>query len=193
MAIVAFNGGASPQAGSIAYSEHVAPTLKSASSGLRTPCVCEPSIARTLTARGDSSPCADRGQNVVVHPRIAGTLCASAAGLSRPGGMGSEPDLTVAVDCRNLSESPLSGTLQAKDGGGYSLNYQNPVRDGFIVRRLTSVECERLMGYPDGYTAFGHDGAAISDSRRYQMLGNSIAVPCLAYILQGIADEMRAQ
>ena len=245
IAVVAFNGGASPQAGSIAYSDKVSPTLKSASSGLRTPCVCEPRIARTLTARGDSSPCADRGQNVVcvpaaqtnaktcgnlcraftdaaygfdlqqitskanrsslkevqpslcaagsphvVHPQITGTLCASAAGLSRSGGMASEPDLCVAVDCRNFKGfSGLSGTLQAKNSSGYSLNYQNPVHDGYVVRRLTPTECEALMGFPRNWTAYGHDGVEISDSRRYSMLGNSIATPCAVYILQGILDQ----
>jgi DNA (cytosine-5)-methyltransferase 1 len=84
----------------------------------------------------------------------------------------------------------LSGTLQAKSTGSYSLNYQNPVRNGFIVRRLTPMECERLQGYPDGWTAFGHDGKPLSDTARYQALGNSVAIPCVAYVLSGIADEL---
>jgi DNA (cytosine-5)-methyltransferase 1 len=95
----------------------------------------------------------------------------------------------ASVDCRNLSETEeLSGTLQAKTMG-YSLNYQNPVRSGYIVRRLLPIECERLQGYPDGWTEFGHDGKEISDTRRYQMLGNSVAVPCVAYIMLGIAEH----
>jgi len=52
------------------------------------------------------------------------------------------------------------------------------------------VECERLQGYPDVWTQFGHDGKEISDTRRYQMLGNSIAVPCVAYIMLGIIEHM---
>ena len=97
-----------------------------------------------------------------------------------------------AVDCRNLRETvELSGTLQAKTkSGGYSLNYQNPVRIGFRVRRLTPLEAERLMGFPDFWTECGHDGKPISDTKRYSMLGNSIAVPCVAYIMQGIRDVM---
>ena len=95
-----------------------------------------------------------------------------------------------AVDCRNYKEvGDLSGTLQAKDKPGYSLNYQNPVRTGYIVRRLTPTECERLQGYPDGWTAFDELGKPISDTKRYQMLGNSVAVPCVAYILQGMARQ----
>ena len=95
----------------------------------------------------------------------------------------------AAVDCRNLCETEeLSGTLQAKTQG-YSLNYQNPVRSGYIVRRLLPSECEKLQGYPVGWTQFGHDGKEISDTRRYQMLGNSIAVPCVAYIMLGIMEQ----
>ena len=95
-----------------------------------------------------------------------------------------------AVDCRNYKEiGDHSGTLQAKDKPGYSLNFQNPVRTGYIVRRLTPTECERLQGYPDGWTEFDENGKPISDSRRYQMLGNSVAVPCVAYILQGMAQQ----
>jgi DNA (cytosine-5)-methyltransferase 1 len=101
-----------------------------------------------------------------------------------------EPDIS-AVDCRNYREiGDMSGTLQAKNKPGYSLSY--PVRAGYIVRRLTPTECERLQGFPDGWTRFGHDGAEISDTRRYQMLGNSVAVPCVAHILEGIAARIAA-
>ncbi len=95
-------------------------------------------------------------QPLLVHPQIAGTLCASGAGLSRPAGMGSETDFCIT-------------------------RYSD-----LIVRRLTPLECERLQGFGDFWTEYGHDGRAISDTSRYQMLGNSIAVPCVAYIMQGI-------
>lgn len=94
-------------------------------------------------------------QPLLVHPQIAGTLCASGAGLSRPAGMGSETDFCIT-------------------------RYAD-----LIVRRLTPLECERLQGFPDFWTEQG-GGRGISDTSRYQMLGNSIAVPCVAYIMQGI-------
>ncbi len=94
-------------------------------------------------------------QPLLVHPQIAGTLCASGAGLSRPAGMGSETDFCIT-------------------------SYAD-----LIVRRLTPLECERLQGFPDFWTEQG-GGRSISDTSRYQMLGNSIAVPCVAYIMQGI-------
>lgn len=95
-------------------------------------------------------------QPLLVHPQIAGTLCASGAGLSRPAGMGSETDFCIT-------------------------RYAD-----LIVRRLTPLECERLQGFGDFWTEYGHDGRAVSDTSRYQMLGNSVAVPCVAYIMQGI-------
>jgi len=51
------------------------------------------------------------------------------------------------------------------------------------VRFLTPLECERLMGFPDDWTALSHT----SDHARYTVLGNSVALPCVAFVLQGIA------
>jgi len=51
------------------------------------------------------------------------------------------------------------------------------------VRRLTPLECERLMGLPDGWT----DLPGASDSARYKALGNSVAIPCVEHVLRGIA------
>jgi len=97
----------------------------------------------------------------------------------------------AAVDCRNFHEiGDMSGTLMAKGTGGYSLNFTNPVRTGYTIRRLTPTECERLMAFPDGYTAVGHDGKVMSDSARYAMLGNSIVVHVLAYIMQNVAAAL---
>lgn len=100
--------------------------------------------------------------------------------------------LVATVDCRNLYENPeLSATLQAKENGGQSLNYINPVRTGGIVRRLTPLECERLQGYPDGWTDIGpwvdskgKTHKESSDSARYKALGNSIALPPWTWVLK---------
>lgn len=51
-----------------------------------------------------------------------------------------------------------------------------------LIRRLTPLECERLQGFPDGWTAL--PGA--SDSARYKALGNSVAIPCVEYIMRRI-------
>lgn len=66
----------------------------------------------------------------------------------------------------------------------------------WIVRRLTPTECERLQGYPDGWTDLGDwvdsKGKAhkAADTPRYKALGNSIALPQWYYVLGGIADRL---
>jgi DNA (cytosine-5)-methyltransferase 1 len=53
----------------------------------------------------------------------------------------------------------------------------------YVVRRLTSVECERLQGFPDGWTDVpDFDGKPMSDAQRYKQLGNSMAVPVMRWI-----------
>lgn len=162
------------------------------------------------------------------------------------------PAVAYSADCRNMRlNEEISGTLQAKGNGGYSLNYQNPVvyqnpkrgeyvesevgstllahlaveprdivvydalgnGDGqivptligdhesrvtyytalavfleklrrYIVRRLTPLECCRLQGFPDWW----EDGVNGSDSARYKMWGNGMALPCVLYVMEGIAD-----
>jgi len=54
------------------------------------------------------------------------------------------------------------------------------------VRRLTPLECERLQGFPDNWTEYGHDGKRISDNQRYKALGNSVAIPCVVFVLSAI-------
>ena len=51
-----------------------------------------------------------------------------------------------------------------------------------LIRRLTPLECERLQGFPDGWTNI----PSASDSARYKALGNSVAIPCVEFILRGI-------
>lgn len=99
----------------------------------------------------------------------------------------------------------INGTLQAKESGGQSLNLQNTVRTGMIVRRLTPMECERLQGYPDGWTDIGEwydsqtgEGYWVdslgkrhktADSPRYKALGNSIALPFWDFLAKRISAQ----
>lgn len=52
-----------------------------------------------------------------------------------------------------------------------------------LLRRLVPLECERLQGYPDGWT----DVPGASDSARYKALGNSVAIPCVEYLMARVA------
>jgi DNA (cytosine-5)-methyltransferase 1 len=97
------------------------------------------------------------------------------------------PHVAFGVDCRNLYENDeSSATIQAKPNGGQSLNYINPVRQGYAVRRLTPTECLRLQGYPDWWL----DVEGMSDSAKYRAIGNSVAIPCVEYVLGGIVEAL---
>lgn len=85
------------------------------------------------------------------------------------------------------------GTIQARSYKGP--NHEN-ARDGQLVidnthttemqvRRLTPIECERLMGWPDNHTATGVNGP-VSDTNRYKMCGNGVASPVAQWIGEAI-------
>ena len=92
----------------------------------------------------------------------------------------------------HYKESDKCSTLKAKAGnignGSECLIAEKAIR--WIVRRLTPVECERLQGYPDGYTDIGDwtDSKGkkhkYADSPRYKALGNSIALPQWFWLVQ---------
>ncbi len=85
------------------------------------------------------------------------------------------PTLTAAND---PSRSPQSSEVTQQV---YSV-YQSSMS----VRRLTPTECERLQGFPDNYTDIKSKGKPTPDGPRYKALGNSMAVPVMAWIGQRI-------
>lgn len=95
--------------------------------------------------------------------------------------------VAYAIDCRNSRLSQISMTLQAKNQGGYSLNYQNPIIIKNYVRRLTPLECERLQGLPDNWTKGG------SDTARYRAIGNGMAQPCADYVMSKVVEDIKEE
>lgn len=95
--------------------------------------------------------------------------------------------VAYAIDCRNSRLSQISMTLQAKNQGGYSLNYQNPIIVKDYVRRLTPLECERLQGLPDNWTKGG------SDTARYRAIGNGMAQPCADYVMSKVIEDIKEE
>lgn len=88
-------------------------------------------------------------------------------------------DAAPLVAFHNRQDPDVSGDvthpLGAKDNGlGLGPQMQ--------VRRLTPRECERLQGFPDDYTLIPHRGKPAADGPRYKALGNSMAVPVMAWI-----------
>ena len=61
---------------------------------------------------------------------------------------------------------------------------------GGCVRFPSELECERLMGLPDGWTKYGAEGEEIGSGQRYRALGNAIALPCADYIMAGIKEVL---
>ena len=60
------------------------------------------------------------------------------------------------------------------------------VRIRSTVRRLTPSECERLQGFPDDHTVVQYRNKPACDGPRYKALGNSMAVPCVQFILENL-------
>lgn len=120
-------------------------------------------LAGALCARADSSPCADRGQNIV-----------------------------CMQDGNFTNGEDVIGPLCARDHKGVGNEYVNEgkvVTNGYVVRRLMPIECERLQGFPDNYTNIEYKGAPAKDGPRYKALGNSMAVPVMRWIGERIAKS----
>jgi len=86
----------------------------------------------------------------------------------------------VAFDAYNQKQSDTAASLRCGAGGVFD----NTVMQHMAVRRLTPRECERLQGFPDDYTLLGEQ---TPDGPRYKALGNSMAVPVMAWIGKRIA------
>ena len=85
------------------------------------------------------------------------------------------------------------GTLVRSDHKGISNQYVNDdkcIVGGInLIRRLMPLECERLQGFPDGWTNI----PSASDSARYKALGNSVAIPCVEFVMKGIATVLKIE
>ena len=86
--------------------------------------------------------------------------------------------ITIFSHTQGLDAQPsddVSPTLRAAGAG-------MAAQTGSTVRRLTPVECERLQGFPDDWTA------GQSDSSRYKQMGNAVAVPVVEWVIGNICD-----
>jgi DNA-cytosine methyltransferase len=92
------------------------------------------------------------------------------------------PTLTAA---NNPSRSPQSSEITQQ------IEAIHNAQPELAVRRLTPLECERLMGWPDDHTLHRADGKQNSDSTRYRMCGNGIVAPVSRWIAKHIANTLR--
>ncbi len=155
-------------------------------------------------------------------PHIQGNRIYSDKGKSvalsaQSGGLGSNTGLYAIEEARGVAipEATKQGYAIAEEGDSVDLSYPNSktrrgrvskkapsqmtssqsvgVLEGYTIRKLTPIECERLMTLPDQYTALGDfgDGEAkpVSNTQRYKTLGNGFVVEVVAHILSFMEES----
>ena len=239
--VAGFSAGAGASAGSIAYSEQIAPTLKGSASGNCMPSIlclndqggsvmdCTEDKTGTLRAQQHghqplvfenhgidsrytgphpivptlSARAGTGGNNLPLALQPEPTMCICGNAIDRQprnggNGIGIQNDVAYTLTSADrhaifrrqrvdkFREDDTASTQSARQGKDATDLICQPSRDTlavFLIRRLTPLECERLQGFPDGWT----DLPGASDSARYKALGNSVPVPCVEYIMAGIA------
>ena len=149
--------------------------------------VTDAHASKTLDASA-SNPAMHQGGTAILQP------IAFSGQMSVPQ---TDVDMTQTLGAKNpmaVATHDVAGTmLSRKTSGGFS-NSIDYAAAGYMalqamaVRRLTPVECERLQGFPDRYTDIQPKGKATPDGPRYKALGNSMAVPVMAWIGKRIQE-----
>jgi site-specific DNA-cytosine methylase len=208
-----FCAGAAPTAGGIGYQEERAPTLKAAESGTNmVPSIlclndqggsvmeCTENMTGTLRAQ-------EHGHQPLVYEnhgidaRYTGPHAVAPTLSARYGTGGNNIPLVTQTDAPITDHHAVFSRQRVdvfKDDGVVSTQSARQHKDAtdlvcqpvseketvdiLLIRRLTPLECERLQGFPDGWT----DIPGASDSARYKALGNSVAIPCVEYVMRGI-------
>ncbi len=144
--------------------------------------VASPTLVGTLEARDWKGVGYDSESRLVAHSLRADGFDASEDGTGRG------TPLTVIQDARGVRDKKQNGIGIQQSETMYTLvgTSQHAVHNA-SVRRLTPMECERLQGFPDGWTDVG--GAA--DGPRYKALGNAVSVPVIEYLGLRIAAVAR--
>ena len=138
---------------------------------------CQPDISYTLTSADRHAVFSRQRSDEFLQNRITATQSAR-----------QHKDATDLV-CEPYQNTV--GTIGYTDHKGINNQYVSEdkciVENRKLIRRLTPLECERLQGFPDHWT----DIPGASDSARYKALGNSVAIPCVDFVLRGIAYFLR--
>ena len=129
------------------------------------------SVAPTLPARAGTG---GNNLSLVAQPVTSQVYCRQRVDVFQNGEISSTERARQYKDATDLvCQIPADGSpLQDALAAGVRA----------LIRRLTPLECERLQGFPDGWT----DIPGASDSARYRALGNSVAIPCVEYLIRRI-------
>ena len=156
-------------------------------------------VAPTMSARYGTG-----GNNVPLVEQEADAICIAGNTVDRQpenggNGLGCQENLAYTLtatdrhavysrqrvdDFRHNDVASTQSARQYKDAT--DLICQQAEACAHLIRRLTPLECERLQGFPDGWT----DIPGASDSARYKALGNSVAIPCVEFIMSRIAAAL---
>jgi DNA (cytosine-5)-methyltransferase 1 len=140
-------------------------------------------IAGTLAARdykGVGNQYVEENK-LIIEADIAPTL--------RSGGDGGVPSSRgehLVVEAYDEYNDALGGDVHQALRAG--TKQSTGVLADMVVRRLTPVECERLMGWPDNHTLYRADGTTNSDTTRYKMCGNGVASPVAQWIAEHLLE-----
>ena len=141
------------------------------------------------------APCGDCGLPAAAGNRIPAQKAGGQLPVLRPF---QDRSLRSAAKAKNqtrfinsfgYANDPFPTLLAGGNIGLFSLWYGDDYENG-ILRQLTPTESERLMGVPEGWTAYGYQDKPICDGARQKALGNAIALPCAEYILCGVAEVL---
>ena len=143
-------------------------------------------VAPTLSARAGTG-----GNNLPLVEQELAVFSRQRVDKFAPGDAASTQSARQGRDATDLIYQETVGTLTSSDRRGPNAQYvaqdKLVVETPLLIRRLTPLECERLQGFPDGWTAL----PGTSDSARYKALGNSVAIPCVEFIMRGIVTVLR--
>ena len=156
-----------------------------------------PATAHTLRGEGFDASEDGTGRGTPLVPVTMPTLRAGAANGGKGHGArsGDSKDeyivpVAFAQNTRDeVREMPYVGALAAEPG----MKQTSYIRQNMAVRRLTPRECERLQGFADDYTLIPVGKRMAADGSRYKALGNSMAVPVMAWIGERIAEVAAQQ
>nr|DAH22274.1 MAG TPA: Cytosine specific methyltransferase [Caudoviricetes sp.] len=200
-----FKLGNSEQARSIGYQEELSPTLNAECGGNK-PAVVAPAVALDMTHACDViRECGEQVPALQARMGTGGNQVPLTYGIGN--GQANEASimaeevsqtLNTMHDAQAVMCDDVRHALRAKTNCAYREDAETYPVQNMVVRRLTPLECERLQGFPDGWTDIGDwvktdkrrreikvKGSA--DSPRYKALGNSIALPFWDWMLRRMA------
>lgn len=130
-----------------------------------------------------------QGMRVYDVSGVSTTLASQAGGLGAKTGLYAIPVLTP----NRLNKRQNGRRFKNNEEPSFTITSQDRhgIYDGFLIRRLTPLECERLQAFPDNWTKYDKDNKAISDNQRYKMLGNAVTTSVVKVIFRMIKKDLK--